>query len=483
MKNTKSSNNLSQNTYNNPLIERYSSKEMLAIFSPQYKFSTWRKLWLYLAEAQQKVGLAVTHEQLKEMKNNLDNIDFEYAKEKEKEFRHDVMAHIHTFAKECPQAAGIIHLGATSAYVGDNTDLIQYREAFKILQKKTLDVIYLLKKFSLAFKEMPTLAYTHFQTAQPTTVGKRASLWLQDVFLDYQELQQQIKNLPFRGVKGTTGSQASLMKLLDNNSNKVKVVEEHVCKRAGFKNLLPLTGQTYTRKLDFQITSLLSKLAQSAAKFANDLRLLSHLKEVEEPFEKNQIGSSAMPYKRNPIRSERINSLARFVVTLANSTAHTASTQWLERTLDDSANKRLTLPECFLAVDAILEIYRNILSGLKVNEEVIKKNFQQELPFIIMENVLMDKVQEGGNRQVLHEVIRKNALKASEVVKKGGKNPLLSLMSKEKAIKLSAAEWKKREDPNLYIGRSAEMVEEFIKKSINPLLKKYKPFKEAVIKV
>ena len=440
-------------------------------------------MWLYLAEAEQKAGVKITDAQLEDMRKNLFSIDFAYASQKEKELRHDVMAHIHAFAKAAPKAAGIIHLGVTSAYVGDNTDLMQYRSALELVKQKILEVIHHLKEFAVKFKKEPTLAYTHFQVAQPTTVGKRACLWLQDLLFDYHQVKKQISDLPFRGVKGTTGSQASIMKLVNGDQRKVKMIEKHICQRVGFKKLLALTGQTYTRKIDSYITSLLSQVAQSAAKFANDLRLLSHLKEVEEPFEKNQVGSSAMPYKRNPIRSERINSLARFVITLANSTAHTSSTQWLERTLDDSANKRLALPECFLAVDAVLDIYRNVSKNLNVNLEVIEKNFAQSLPFIILENVLMDKVEAGSDRQQLHEAMRRNSLKALTMMKNGQKNPLLNLIAQDKTINISLSELKQRQDPNLYLGRNVQMIDEFMEEEVNPILKHYRPLGDSLIKV
>ncbi len=469
--------------YDNPLVERYSSKEMLKIFSPHFKFTTWRKLWVYLAEAEKKAGIAISDEQINALKKNIDNLDFAYVKEKENELRHDVMAHIHAFAKVAPEAAGIIHLGATSAYVGDNTDLIQYREALKLISQKTLGVIKELKAKALEFKSIPTLAYTHFQVAQPTTVGKRIALWMQDLLFDYKEIKRLISEMPFRGVKGTTGSQASIMKLFNRDTQKVKEVEAYVLRKAGFKNLLPLTGQTYTRKIDYFITSRLSNLAQSAAKFANDLRLLSHLKEMEEPFVAKQVGSSAMPYKRNPIRSERINSLARYVVVLANSTAHTSSTQWLERSLDDSANKRLSLPECFLGVDAILDIYQSIAKGLKVNLEIVKRNYAKELPFIILEDIMMDLVKQGENRQEMHELIREKSLKANETLKKTGKNPLLSLLAKDKKIHLKQADLKQLQDPYLYTGRSEAMVDEFIDTEISPLLKKNKFISSGDIKV
>ena len=386
---------MNKEIYSNPLAERYSSKEMLEIFSPKFKFSTWRKLWYVLAETEKELGLDITDEQLAEMKANIDNIDYELADKMEKKFRHDVMAHVHTFGTAAPKAMPIIHLGATSAYVGDNTDLIQIKEALSILKKKLINVMDGLAKFSNEYKDLPTLGFTHFQAAQLTTVGKRATLWLQSLILDLEELEFRQDTLRFRGVKGTTGTQASFQELFNGDYKKVKELDERVAEKMGFNKRFLVTGQTYDRKIDSEISNLLSNIAQSAHKFTNDLRLLQHLKEIEEPFEKNQIGSSAMAYKRNPMRSERISSLAKFVIALQQSTAMTASTQWFERTLDDSANKRLALPQGFLAVDAILIIWKNILEGLVVYPKMIEKHIMAELPYMATEYIIMEGVKKG----------------------------------------------------------------------------------------
>ena len=394
------------NIYSNPLAERYSSKEMLENFSPDKKFSTWRKLWVALAEAEKELGLNITDEQIEEMKANIYNIDYELAAKKEAEFRHDVMAHVHTFGTQAPKAMPIIHLGATSAYVGDNTDLIQIKDGLDIIKTKLVNVISEMSKFAMANKDLPTLGFTHFQAAQLTTVGKRATLWLQSLLLDLEELEFRENTLRFRGVKGTTGTQASFQELFNGDFEKVKELDRRITEKMGFGKRFLVTGQTYDRKVDSEVMNLLANIAQSAHKFTNDLRLLQHLKEIEEPFEKSQIGSSAMAYKRNPMRSERISSLAKFVIALQQSTAMTASTQWFERTLDDSANKRLSLPQAFLAVDAILIIWKNVLDGLVVYPKMIEKRIMAELPFMSTEYIIMECVKNGGDRQELHERIR-----------------------------------------------------------------------------
>lgn len=460
--------------YLNPLGERYGSPEMSYLFSPQYKFSTWRKLWLYLAEAQKEAGLKITQKQIGEMKKHLEDIDFDEARRKEKELRHDVMAHVHAFAKQCPHAAPIIHLGVTSAFVGDNTDLIQIKEAMELVKNKLLLTLHHLKEFSLCYKELPTLSYTHFQPAQPTTVGKRACLWLQEFLIDFNQLIFFLEeNLYFRGIKGTTGTQASFKQLLGDDVNKINKIEKYIANKFGFKKCFIITGQTYTRKLDYQVSSLLSSIAQSASKFANDIRLLSHKKEIEEPFEKNQIGSSAMAYKRNPMRSERINSLARFVIALPFTTAYTASSQWFERTLDDSANKRLAIPQAFLATDAILDLVNNIVSGMHVHEKVVNKNLMEEFPFMVTENIIMESVKKGENRQAIHEVIRKLSWQVGEEVKNGQPNRLIEMMINNKDIPLNRKEINQLINVKDYVGFSSELTESFLKKQVNPIFKKY----------
>ncbi|MGL4732564.1 MAG: adenylosuccinate lyase, partial [Fusobacteriaceae bacterium] len=397
---------MDKNIYSNPLCERYSSKEMMENFSPDNKFSTWRKLWVALAEGERELGLNISEEQIQGMKNKITDIDYKMAGEQEKKVRHDVMAHVHTFGTQVPEAMPIIHLGATSAYVGDNTDLIQIKNGLEILKVKLVNVIEGLSKFSMEYKELPTLGFTHFQAAQLTTVGKRSTLWLQSLLLDLEELEFRQETLRFRGVKGTTGTQASFKDLFNGEFTKVKELDEKVTEKMGFNKRFLVTGQTYDRKIDAQISNLLSNIAQSAHKFTNDLRLLQHLKEIEEPFEKSQIGSSAMAYKRNPMRSERISSLAKFVIAMQQSTAMVSSTQWFERTLDDSANKRLSLPQAFLAVDAILIIWKNVLDGLVVYPKMIEKHIMAELPFMATEYIIMECVKNGGDRQELHERIR-----------------------------------------------------------------------------
>lgn len=461
--------------YSNPLCERYSSKEMMYNFSPDKKFSTWRRLWIALAEAEKELGLDITEEQIMEMKKNIHNIDYELAAKKEKEFRHDVMAHVHTFGTQVPLAMPIIHLGATSAFVGDNTDLIQIKDGLALVKAKLINIMDNLAKFAVANKDIPTLGFTHFQAAQLTTVGKRATLWLQSLLLDLEELEFREATLRFRGVKGTTGTQASFRDLFNGDFDKVEKLDEIVSQKMGFGKKFAVTGQTYDRKIDSEIMNLLANIAQSAHKFTNDLRLLQHLKEIEEPFEKNQIGSSAMAYKRNPMRSERISSLAKFVISLQQSTAMTASTQWFERTLDDSANKRLALPQAFLAVDAILIIWNNIMEGLVVYEKIIKKHIMAELPFMATEYVIMECVKAGGDRQELHERIRLHSMEASKQVKIEGKdNDLIDRIIADDYFKLDKEKLLALLNPVNFTGFAAEQTEKFIKTEIKPIIEKYK---------
>ncbi|WP_297434494.1 adenylosuccinate lyase [uncultured Cetobacterium sp.] len=466
---------MNKEIYSNPLAERYSSKEMLEIFSPKFKFSTWRKLWYVLAETEKELGLDITDEQLAEMKANINNIDYELADEMEKKFRHDVMAHVHTFGTAAPKAMPIIHLGATSAYVGDNTDLIQIKEALNILKKKLINVMDGLAKFSNEYKDLPTLGFTHFQAAQLTTVGKRATLWLQSLILDLEELEFRQDTLRFRGVKGTTGTQASFQELFNGDYKKVKELDERVAEKMGFNKRFLVTGQTYDRKIDSEISNLLSNIAQSAHKFTNDLRLLQHLKEIEEPFEKSQIGSSAMAYKRNPMRSERISSLAKFVIALQQSTAMTASTQWFERTLDDSANKRLALPQGFLAVDAILIIWKNILEGLVVYPKMIEKHIMAELPFMATEYIIMEGVKKGGDRQELHELIRVHSMEAGKQVKvEGLENDLIERIINDLSFDIDREKLMEILDPKNFIGFAPAQVVDFLESEVNPILEKNK---------
>ena len=460
--------------YNNPLIVRYSSEEMSYIFSDENKFSNWRKLWVALAESQKELGLDITEEQVKELKENIYNIDFELAAEKEKEFRHDVMAHVHTYGTQCEKAMPIIHLGATSAFVGDNTDLILLKEASLLIHKKLIKLMKVISDFALEYSETPTLGFTHFQPAQLTTVGKRASLWLQDIYYDYLDLEYEINQLKLRGAKGTTGTQASYMKLFDDNQDKVKRLDQLVAEKMGFGEVYDVTGQTYPRKVDYKILSKLNGIAQSLHKLTNDIRLLQNLKEVEEPFGKKQIGSSAMAYKRNPMRSERIASLSRYIINLTGNTSDTASTQWFERTLDDSANRRLTIPESFLACDAVLDIATNVFQGIIVNKKVIEKHINDELPFMATENIIMELVKKGGNRQELHEQIRVLSMEAAKEVKeKGNENDLIERISLSKDLKITKKEIEKILEPLKFIGRSKNQTEEFINKKIKPIIKKY----------
>lgn len=466
---------MEKNIYLNPLAERYSSKEMLENFSPNKKFSTWRKLWVALAEAEKELGLNITDEQIQEMKENIYNIDYELAAKKEAEFRHDVMAHVHTFGTQAPKAMPIIHLGATSAFVGDNTDLIQIKDGLDIIKTKLVNVIAEMSKFAMEYKDLPTLGFTHFQAAQLTTVGKRATLWLQSLLLDLEELEFREKTLRFRGVKGTTGTQASFKELFNDDFSKVKELDEKITEKMGFDKRFLVAGQTYDRKVDSETMNLLANIAQSAHKFTNDLRLLQHLKEIEEPFEKKQIGSSAMAYKRNPMRSERISSLAKFVIALQQSTAMTASTQWFERTLDDSANKRLSLPQAFLAVDAILIIWKNVLDGLVVYPKMIEKHIMAELPFMSTEYIIMECVKNGGDRQELHERIRVHSMEAGRMVKVEGKeNDLIERILNDKGFNLDKERLLEILAPKNFIGFAPEQTEEFVNIEIKPILEKYR---------
>ena len=451
--------------YVSPLSERYASKEMQYIFSPDMKFRTWRKLWIALAETEKELGLDITEEQIAEMKEHQDDINYDVAKEREKLVRHDVMSHVYAYGVQCPKAKGIIHLGATSCYVGDNTDIIIMTEALKLVKKKLVNVINELSKFADKYKAQPTLAFTHFQPAQPTTVGKRASLWLMELKLDYDDLCYLLDSMMLLGCKGTTGTQASFMELFEGNQEKVKRVDTMIAEKMGFHKCFPVSGQTYSRKTDTRVANLLAGIAQSAHKFSNDIRLLQHLKEIEEPFEKNQIGSSAMAYKRNPMRSERIASLARYVMIDALNPAITAATQWFERTLDDSANKRLSIPEAFLAIDGILDLYLNVVDGLVVYDKVIKKRLMSELPFMATENIMMDAVKAGGDRQEL-------SMEAGKNVKQNGmENNLLELIAEDESFGLSLEDLEKTMNPENYIGRCKEQVEEFLLEEIQPILK------------
>ncbi len=462
-------------TFKTPFEERYSSKEMLKTFSPNKKFTTWRKLWIALAESEKELGLNITDEQISQMKNNIENIDFDYAKEMEKKFRHDVMAHVHTFGKVCPKAMPIIHLGATSAYVGDNTDIIVMREALEIVRGKLVSILGNLKKFALNYKDMPTLGFTHFQPAQLTTVGKRATLWMQDFLMDFENLSDTYNNIRFRGVKGTTGTQASFLHLFNNNHDKVKELDILVSKKMGFDKVFGVTGQTYSRKQDSRILQVLAGVAESAHKFATDIRLLANLKEIEEPFESTQIGSSAMAYKRNPMRSERVCSLARYVISLTANPYYTHAVQWFERTLDDSANRRLSIAESFLATDSILELLINITNGLVVYDKIIAKRISEELPFMATENIIMEAVTKGADRQVMHEQIRTHSMAAGSRVKKDGlDNDLLKRIIDDNTIPLDENEIKNIMNPNEFIGRSSQQTEEFIIAEIDPILNEYK---------
>ncbi|MCI9569012.1 MAG: adenylosuccinate lyase [Lachnospiraceae bacterium] len=462
---------LMNDKYQSPLSERYASREMQYIFSPQKKFTTWRSLWIALAETEKELGLPITDEQIEELKAHRDDINFEAAKEREKQVRHDVMSHVYAYGLQCPKAKGIIHLGATSCYVGDNTDIILMTEALKLVRKKLINVIDELAKFAKQYKSLPTLAFTHFQPAQPTTVGKRAALWLMELTLDLEDLDHVIGSMKLLGSKGTTGTQASFLELFDGDHEKCRRADERIAEKMGFTGCYPVSGQTYSRKIDSRVLGVLAGIAQSAHKFSNDVRLLQHLKEVEEPFEKSQIGSSAMAYKRNPMRSERIASLANYVMSDMMNPMLVASTQWFERTLDDSANKRLSIPEGFLAVDGILDLYLNVVDGLVVYPKVIEKHLMAELPFMATENIMMDAVKAGGDRQELHERIRELSMEAGRHVKAEGKeNDLLELIAADPGFNLTLEELKKAMDPSRYVGRAPEQVDEFLEEVIRPIL-------------
>ena len=463
-----------KDTYESPLSARYASKEMKYIFSPDKKFRTWRKLWIALAESEKELGLPITQEQIDELKAHADDINYEVAQEREKIVRHDVMSHVYAYGVQCPNAKGIIHLGATSCYVGDNTDIIIMTEGLKLIRNKLITVIRNLSKFADEYKALPTLAFTHFQPAQPTTVGKRATLWLQELLMDLEDVEYQLSKAKLLGSKGTTGTQASFLELFDGDHEKCKMLDHKIAEKMGYKACFPVSGQTYSRKLDSQFLNVLAGIAQSAAKFSNDIRLLQHLKEVEEPFEKNQIGSSAMAYKRNPMRSERIGSLSRYVMVDVLNGYFTTATQWFERTLDDSANKRISVAEGFLAADAILNIMINVTSELVVYPKVIRQRIMRELPFMASENIMMDAVKRGGNRQELHEKIRTYAMEAGKQVKEEGlENDLIERILADPSFGL------KREDieavlvPENYTGRSSEQVTEFLAECVKPVLDKY----------
>ena len=461
--------------YQSPLSERYASREMQYIFSPEKKFRTWRKLWIALAETEKELGLPITQEQIDELKAHKDDINFDVAKEREKLVRHDVMSHVYAYGLQCPNAKGIIHLGATSCYVGDNTDIILMTEALKLVRKKLVNVMAELASFAEKYKDQPTLAFTHFQPAQPTTVGKRATLWLMELKLDLDDLDYVISSMKMLGSKGTTGTQASFLELFDGDHEKCRKADQMIAEKMGFTGCFPVSGQTYSRKVDSRVLSVLAGIAQSAHKFSNDIRLLQHLKEVEEPFEKNQIGSSAMAYKRNPMRSERIASLANYVMADMMNPMLVASTQWFERTLDDSANKRLSIPEGFLAVDGILDLYLNVVDGLVVYPKVIEKRLMSELPFMATENIMMDAVKAGGDRQELHERIRELSIEAGRNVKAEGRdNNLLELIAADPSFNLTLEELKKTMDPKKYVGRAPQQVEEFLDEVIRPVLEENK---------
>ena len=461
--------------YSTPLNSRYASKEMSYIFSEDMKFSTWRKLWVALAEAEKELGLDITDEQIKELKDNIYNINYDDAIKKEKEVRHDVMSHVYAYGLQCPKAKGIIHLGATSCYVGDNTDIIVMTEALKLVRKKLVNVIAELSAFADKYKEQPTLAFTHFQPAQPTTVGKRATLWTQEFLLDLEDLEYVLGTMKLLGSKGTTGTQASFLELFDGDQETIDKIDPMIAEKMGFKECYPVSGQTYSRKVDTRVANILAGIAARAHKMSNDIRLLQHLKEVEEPFEKSQIGSSAMAYKRNPMRSERIASLSRYVMVDALNPAITSATQWFERTLDDSANKRLSIPEGFLAIDGILDLCLNVVDGLVVYPKVIEKHMMAELPFMATENIMMDAVKAGGDRQELHERIRELSMEAGKTVKVEGKdNNLLELIAADPAFNLSLEDLQKSMDPKKYIGRAKEQTERFVNTVVQPILNSHK---------
>ena len=466
---------MSTDRYVSPLSERYASKEMQYIFSQDMKFRTWRRLWIALAETEKELGLNITQEQIDELKARKDDINYDVARERERQVRHDVMSHVYAYGVQCPKAKGIIHLGATSCYVGDNTDIIVMAEALKLVQKKLVNVIAELSKFADKYKDQPTLAFTHFQPAQPTTVGKRATLWTQEFMMDLEDLEYVLGSLKLLGSKGTTGTQASFLELFDGDQETIDKIDPMIAQKMGFKQCYPVSGQTYSRKVDTRVLNILAGIAASAHKMSNDIRLLQHLKEVEEPFEKSQIGSSAMAYKRNPMRSERIASLSRYVMIDALNPAITSATQWFERTLDDSANKRLSIPEGFLAIDGILDLCLNVVDGLVVYPKVIEKHMMAELPFMATENIMMDAVKAGGDRQELHERIRELSMEAGRTVKVEGKdNNLLDLIAADPAFNLTIEELNKSMEPSRYVGRAKEQTTAFITKVVQPVLDEHK---------
>ena len=466
---------MSTDRYVSPLSERYASKEMQYIFSPDMKFRTWRKLWIALAETEKELGLNITDEQIEELKAHAEDINYDVAKERERLVRHDVMSHVYAYGVQCPKAKGIIHLGATSCYVGDNTDIIVMTEALKLVKKKLVNVLAELAKFADEYKNQPTLAFTHFQPAQPTTVGKRATLWMQEFCLDLEDLDYVLGSMKLLGSKGTTGTQASFLELFDGDQETIDKIDPMIAKKMGFKECYPVSGQTYSRKVDTRVINVLAGIAASAHKFSNDIRLLQHLKEVEEPFEKTQIGSSAMAYKRNPMRSERIASLSRYVMVDALNPAITSATQWFERTLDDSANKRLSVPEGFLAIDGILDLCLNVVDGLVVYPKVIEKHMMAELPFMATENIMMDAVKAGGDRQELHERIRVLSMEAGKHVKEEGKeNNLLELIAADPAFNMTLEELQRSMEPSRYVGRAPRQVDNFLKNVVNPILEENK---------
>ncbi len=465
---------MAKDTYESPLSSRYCDKEMKYIFSPDMKFRTWRKLWIALAETEKELGLPITQEQIDELKAHADDINYDVAQEREKLVRHDVMSHVYAYGVQCPKAKGIIHLGATSCYVGDNTDIIIMTEAMKLVRDKLVTVIRHLSDFAEKYKSLPTLGFTHFQPAQPTTVGKRATLWIQDLLMDLEDVEYQLSKAKLLGSKGTTGTQASFLELFEGDHEKCRELDRRIAQKMGYNGCFAVSGQTYSRKLDFQFLSVLSGIAQSASKFSNDIRLLQHLKEVEEPFEKNQIGSSAMAYKRNPMRCERITSLSRYVMCDILNPSITAGTQWFERTLDDSANKRISVAEAFLGVDAVLNLYANVADGLVVYEKVIEQRLRKELPFMATENIMMDAVKRGADRQVLHERIRVHSMEASRVVKaEGGENDLLQRIADDEAFGVTLDELVSIISPEKYVGRAPEQTEEFLQEIVRPVLEKY----------
>jgi adenylosuccinate lyase len=464
-----------KNSYESPLSSRYAGEKMKHVFSPDKKFRTWRRLWIALAEAEKELGLAITQEQIDEMKAHQDDINYDVAEAREKVVRHDVMSHVYAFGVQCPKAEPIIHLGATSCYVGDNTDIILMREALQLVRDKIVGTVRILSRFAEKYKDLPTLAYTHFQPAQPTTVGKRSTLWIQDLLMDLEDVEYVLSGMKLLGSKGTTGTQASFLELFDGDQEKVRRLDGIIAEKMGFQACYAVSGQTYSRKLDSRVLAVLSGVAQSAAKFSNDIRLLQHLKEVEEPFEKNQIGSSAMAYKRNPMRSERIASLARYVIVDSLNPCITAATQWFERTLDDSANKRISIPEAFLAVDGILNLYGNVADGLVVYPKVIRSHLESELPFMATENILMDAVKRGGDRQKLHERIRVHSMAAARVVKEeGGKNDLLDRIASDSAFGVTREELNRIVRPENFVGRAPQQTDEFLDGEVRPVLCRYR---------